>query len=136
MRAVLDSYLYGRQFSHGTNDGQKSVGLIMLTIIGLFPAVYALNPEAGQSLSELPNIAREVEPLVERYGNDRKDEALKAAKALEGLQGCTSSTGVAARGFKARARARRPARSELRHGQGAFLAIRDDLYELIAQLNT
>jgi PiT family inorganic phosphate transporter len=28
----------GVSFSHGTNDGQKSIGLIMLTIIGLMPA--------------------------------------------------------------------------------------------------
>ena len=86
MRAVLILTCIGVSFSHGTNDGQKSIGLIMLTIIGLFPAIYALNPKAGQSLSELPNIARQVEPLVERYGNDRKDEALKAAKALEGYK--------------------------------------------------
>ncbi len=29
-------------FSHGTKDGQKSIGLIMLTIIGLMPAMFAL----------------------------------------------------------------------------------------------
>jgi PiT family inorganic phosphate transporter len=133
MRAVLILTCTGVSFSHGTNDGQKSIGLIMLTIIGLFPAVYALNPEAGQSLSELPNIAREVEPLVERYGNDRKDEALKAAKALEGYKAALPAPASLLEVLR------------LEHGQGARLgvssdtakersAIRDDLYELIAQL--
>jgi len=32
-------------FSHGTNDGQKSIGLFMLTIIGLMAATFALNPK-------------------------------------------------------------------------------------------
>jgi PiT family inorganic phosphate transporter len=133
MRAVLILTCTGVSFSHGTNDGQKSIGLIMLTIIGLFPAVYALNPEAGQSLSELPNIAREVEPLVERYGNDRKDEALKAAKALEGYKAALPAPASLLEVLR------------LEHGQGGRLgvssdtakersAIRDDLYELIAQL--
>jgi PiT family inorganic phosphate transporter len=133
MRAVLILTCTGVSFSHGTNDGQKSIGLIMLTIIGLFPAVYALNPEAGQSLSELPNIAREVEPLIERYGNDRKDEALKAAKALEGYKAALPAPASLLEVLR------------LEHGQGGRLgvssdtakersAIRDDLYELIAQL--
>ena len=133
MRAVLILTCTGVSFSHGTNDGQKSIGLIMLTIIGLFPAVYALNPEAGQSLSELPNIARQVEPLVERYGNDRKDEALKAAKALERYKAALPAPASLLEVLR------------LEHGQGGRLgvssdtakersAIRDDLYELIAQL--
>jgi PiT family inorganic phosphate transporter len=133
MRAVLILTCTGVSFSHGTNDGQKSIGLIMLTIIGLFPAVYALNPEAGQSLSELQNIAREVEPLIERYGNDRKDEALKAAKALEGYKAALPAPASLLEVLR------------LEHGQGGRLgvssdtakersAIRDDLYELIAQL--
>ena len=46
MRGVLILTCTGVSFAHGTNDGQKSIGLIMLTIIGLFPAVFALNPEA------------------------------------------------------------------------------------------
>lgn len=133
MRAVLILTCTGVSFSHGTNDGQKSIGLIMLTIIGLFPAIYALNPEAGQSLSELPNIARQVEPLVERYGNDRKDEALQAAKALEDYKAALPAPASLLEVLR------------LEHGQGGRLgvssdtakersAIRDDLYELIAQL--
>ena len=30
-------------FSHGSNDGQKGMGLIMLILIGTVPTAYALN---------------------------------------------------------------------------------------------
>jgi inorganic phosphate transporter, PiT family len=36
MRALLVLTCTGVSFAHGTNDGQKSIGLIMLVIIGLF----------------------------------------------------------------------------------------------------
>jgi PiT family inorganic phosphate transporter len=83
MRGVLILTCTGVSFAHGTNDGQKSIGLMMLTIIGLFPAVFALNPAASQALSDLPNIAQQAEPLIEKYGDDKKGEALRAVKALE-----------------------------------------------------
>ncbi len=31
-------------FSHGSNDGQKGVGLVMIILIGLLPAYFALDP--------------------------------------------------------------------------------------------
>ena len=70
-------------FSHGTNDGQKSIGLIMLTIIGLMPATYALNPDVPQQLSQLGQNAAAAVPLIQRYGDDLKDAALMAAVALQ-----------------------------------------------------
>ena len=76
MRGILILTCTGVSFAHGTNDGQKSIGLIMLTIIGLFPATYALNPQAGRSLADLPNTMERAEPLVRKYGDDEKSEAL------------------------------------------------------------
>ena len=70
-------------FSHGTNDGQKSIGLIMLTIIGLLPAAYALNPQATSQMTELSQNASAAIPLIERYGDDVKDQALKSATLLQ-----------------------------------------------------
>jgi inorganic phosphate transporter, PiT family len=133
MRAILILTCTGVSFAHGTNDGQKSIGLIMLTIIGLFPAVFALNPEAGQALADLPNAARDAMPFVQKYGDDQKDDALQAAKALQDYK----------------AQPPRPATlSELlrlEDGQDGHLgvasdtakersAVRDDVYKLIAQL--
>lgn len=45
IRAVLVSTCTGVSFAHGSNDGQKGIGLIMLILIGILPARYALNPE-------------------------------------------------------------------------------------------
>jgi PiT family inorganic phosphate transporter len=81
MRGILILTCSGVSFAHGTNDGQKSIGLIMLTIIGLFPATFALNPEAGKSLTDLPDIMRQAEPLVRKYGDDEKELALAAVKS-------------------------------------------------------
>jgi PiT family inorganic phosphate transporter len=83
MRAILILTCTGVSFAHGTNDGQKSIGLIMLTIIGLFPASYALNPTAWQSLNELPRLMQQARPLIQRYGDDQKDSALAAIRSIQ-----------------------------------------------------
>ncbi len=55
----------------------------MLTIIGLMPATYALNPQVPQQLAQLSQNAAAAIPLIQRYGDDVKDTALKAATALQ-----------------------------------------------------
>ena len=85
LRALLLLTCTGVSFSHGTNDGQKSIGLIMLTIIGLFPAVYALNPAVPDQLRQLGAHAGEAIPLIRQYGDDQKDAGLKAAGELQAL---------------------------------------------------
>jgi PiT family inorganic phosphate transporter len=45
IRAILILTCSGVSFSHGSNDGQKGVGLLMLVLIGILPTYYALNPE-------------------------------------------------------------------------------------------
>jgi PiT family inorganic phosphate transporter len=84
MRGVLVLTCSGVSFAHGTNDGQKSIGLIMLTIIGIFPATFGLNPQAASSLHELSAIMQQAEPLVSRYGDDEKAQALAAIAQLQG----------------------------------------------------
>jgi inorganic phosphate transporter, PiT family len=43
IRAILVLTCTGVSFAHGSNDGQKGMGLLMLILIGLVPAVYAVN---------------------------------------------------------------------------------------------
>jgi PiT family inorganic phosphate transporter len=43
IRALLILTCSGVSFSHGSNDGQKGMGLIMLILIGTVPTAYALN---------------------------------------------------------------------------------------------
>jgi PiT family inorganic phosphate transporter len=44
IRALLWVTCTGVSFAHGSNDGQKGIGLIMLIIIGLLPMQFAINP--------------------------------------------------------------------------------------------
>ncbi|MFD1560813.1 inorganic phosphate transporter [Paraburkholderia silviterrae] len=43
IRALLILTCTGVSFAHGSNDGQKGMGLIMLILIGVVPTAYALN---------------------------------------------------------------------------------------------
>ena len=130
MRAILVLTCSGVSFAHGTNDGQKSIGLIMLTIIGLFPATYALNPMAGQSLHDLPSVMTRAEPLIRKYGDDEKDSALVAAKNIEGLGQAAGGPALAlepADVHRLEVGPRSPA-AKLRSN------VRDDVYRVISEL--
>src|ERR1700729_2510777 len=43
IRCLLILTCTGVSFAHGSNDGQKGMGLIMLILIGTVPSAYALN---------------------------------------------------------------------------------------------
>jgi PiT family inorganic phosphate transporter len=125
MRGILILTCTGVSFAHGTNDGQKSIGLIMLTIIGIFPATYALNPTAGLSLQDTAAIMRQAEPFITQYGDDQKAAALQAVRAIEQRAKADSAPPagpqkleVGPTSEKAKARA----------------TIRDDVYQVISQL--
>ena len=47
IRAILCFTCTGVSFAHGSNDGQKGMGLIMLILIGIVPSIYALDLAAG-----------------------------------------------------------------------------------------
>jgi PiT family inorganic phosphate transporter len=47
IRALLVLTCTGVSFYHGSNDGQKGMGLIMLILIGTVPTAYALNHSLG-----------------------------------------------------------------------------------------
>ena len=83
MRGILILTCTGVSFAHGTNDGQKSIGLIMLTIIGLFPASYALNTAmTGDELHRIAGDMPVAADLIGRYGDDRKQLGVTAAEAI------------------------------------------------------
>jgi PiT family inorganic phosphate transporter len=133
MRGILILTCTGVSFAHGTNDGQKSIGLIMLTIIGIFPAFFALNPGAAQSLSELPQLARRAAPLIARYGDDEKARALVAADRLQAAATPAPQPASFA-GFPVVDGGAGPElglRSEIAKQRSAA---RDDIYQLISQL--
>src|SRR5262249_49551864 len=47
IRGILVLTCTGVSFAHGSNDGQKGMGLIMLILIGTVPTAYALNRAMG-----------------------------------------------------------------------------------------
>jgi inorganic phosphate transporter, PiT family len=114
MRGILILTSSGVSFAHGSNDGQKSIGLIMLTIIGLFPATYALNPAANNAAPAVTTLMQSVAPLIQAFGDDQKSQALKRIDSIKSdLNQRTNRSPIDA--------ARRP-------------LVRDDIYQVISQL--
>src|SRR6266851_3942860 len=52
IRSLLVLTCTGVSFSHGSNDGQKGMGLIMLILIGTVPTAYALNASVGGNAAQ------------------------------------------------------------------------------------
>ncbi len=83
MRGLLILTCTGVSFAHGTNDGQKIIGLIMLTIIGLLPTAFALNKEiTPDAIVELSKQMPKAVTLIDRYGDDQKALGIAAAREI------------------------------------------------------
>ena len=82
VRILLILTCSGVSFTHGSNDGQKSIGLIMLTVIGLMPGYYTLNLQADVKPAEVAQAAQQVIPLIRQFGDDQRDFAVNAAQNL------------------------------------------------------
>ena len=65
IRALLIATCTGVSFAHGSNDGQKGIGLIMLVLISLAPAAFALQLSTSpERLSEIVEASRFVAPML------------------------------------------------------------------------
>jgi PiT family inorganic phosphate transporter len=65
IRALLILTCTGVSFGHGSNDGQKGMGLVLLILIGILPGVYALNPKmTQQELTGLQTTAVQVQAAL------------------------------------------------------------------------
>jgi inorganic phosphate transporter, PiT family len=94
MRCLLIVTCTGVSFAHGTNDGQKSIGLIMLTIIGLMPASYALNMNiTAQQIVGVAHAMPAAAGLIERHGDDQKQQGVEGARSLGDRFGRIKSAG-------------------------------------------
>jgi PiT family inorganic phosphate transporter len=64
IRAALIGTCTGVSLAHGSNDGQKGVGLVMLVLIAVLPAQFALHPSVLQgpsNVAQLLDSSRKVE---------------------------------------------------------------------------
>ena len=74
-------------FSHGSNDGQKGMGLILLVLLGFLPTYYHLSP-AGDA-AQVANVvaaARELRPAAEAATTADAKAAGSLAKDLAALE--------------------------------------------------
>ncbi len=72
IRAVLVLTCTGVSFAHGSNDGQKGMGFIMLILIGTVPTVYALNRAVAPSyMPTFVETSQRAEAVLERHPNGK-----------------------------------------------------------------
>ncbi len=67
IRALLIFTCTGVSFFHGSNDGQKGMGLVMLILIGIVPTVYAVNlglPAAA--VTQIEQTSAKVQPSLDK----------------------------------------------------------------------
>jgi inorganic phosphate transporter, PiT family len=70
IRALLVLTCTGVSFSHGSNDGQKGMGLIMLILVGILPGIYAINPGTTQAgLAKVVASSAAVAPMLAAKSN-------------------------------------------------------------------
>ena len=79
IRALLMFTCTGVSFAHGSNDGQKGMGLIMLILVGIIPSIYAIDSNASSlELSALRHSINQAATYCANHA-ERADEA-KIAK--------------------------------------------------------
>lgn len=76
IRSLLVVTCTGVSFAHGSNDGQKGMGLIMLILVGILPGIYALKMDATQAELQQVVAAAEVlnDAFKEQAGGNHPDE--------------------------------------------------------------
>jgi inorganic phosphate transporter, PiT family len=75
VRALLVLTCTGVSFAHGSNDGQKGMGLIMLILIGILPGAYALNTRAGApEFQFVSQLGRSLQPMLQRHAESASVE--------------------------------------------------------------
>ncbi len=95
IRGLLVLTCTGVSYAHGSNDGQKGIGLVMLILIGLLPADYALNRgydefQMGKTAQVAADLSRQAR---DQFGGDEqlaanapmKTENTDAQKVLDDL---------------------------------------------------
>jgi PiT family inorganic phosphate transporter len=83
IRGILLFTCTGVSFAHGSNDGQKGMGLIMLILVGILPGTYALNlsshPQAIGRIEQAANV------LVDDFEKDEHGVSIHGKKARDVL---------------------------------------------------
>ncbi len=79
IRAILIFTCTGVSFAHGSNDGQKGMGLIMLILIGIVPLAYSLNRGLDQQhLQSFSQLSSQTATAIYAEHADIPDEQARA----------------------------------------------------------
>lgn len=91
IRGLLVLTCTGVSFAHGSNDGQKGMGLIMLILIGILPGVFALNLDQGpEEFQALNTTARKTMAMLDLAGNGKQ---MDNRAAIDELSAFLKTTG-------------------------------------------
>ena len=142
IRGILMLTCTGVSFFHGSNDGQKGMGLIVLILVGVLPGAFALNPQTKpDAIQHIVQQARQIEPMLLK----NSPSVLSSQEASDELSSYLKTSGVASpRTFEALAGRNREVAIEL-EGRSNFSDLtieqrkgfRSDIYllgETIAKL--
>jgi PiT family inorganic phosphate transporter len=99
IRSILIATCTSVSFSHGSNDGQKGVGLIMLILIAIVPARFALNHDAEiteyrKSTEHIGYLLQDINPRHLKYSDsiqyliikDNQERLMALVKGKETLE--------------------------------------------------
>lgn len=68
VRAVLILTCTGVSFAHGSNDGQKGMGLIMLILVGILPVAYGVNHAiTPQQITQFASQSQQVAQMIHHH---------------------------------------------------------------------
>jgi len=88
IRAVLLATCGGVSFAHGSNDGQKGMGLILLVLIGFLPTYYALDVHHADLATNMREAAISVGEIIEKAHPEEtsivKEDLAPVVSMLEG----------------------------------------------------
>jgi PiT family inorganic phosphate transporter len=74
IRALLILTCGGVSYAHGSNDGQKGMGLIMLILVGTVPTAYALNHAMGANqVQAFAPVSTQAAGVLDRYADPSVD---------------------------------------------------------------
>lgn len=96
IRAILILTCTGVSFAHGSNDGQKGIGLVMLILIGVVPTTFALNMGVSKDqIAKSIEAARRIDATVRKVAPTEGDKVTGQIASVTGiLEGKSSLTEI------------------------------------------
>lgn len=92
IRGILCLTCTGVSFAHGSNDGQKGMGLLMLILVGIIPGVYALDlSTSADALGQLTTMSQSANTIFQKHANTA---AVSDGEAGTNLDAFLKSDGV------------------------------------------